>query len=176
VREVGRVLAALLAAAVFAYSFALAGPSTALVSLCLLTVPAVLAGLTLFGEGLLTLAALGLVAQYAGALYFADVEGDLLAPLVAAAVLLFVEAGDLGLSVPPGTALDRSVVRGRLLAAATSVTLAVAVSAATLALAALGLAGSTAVRAAGLVGAAVAVAASLALFRAPAGDRNVDPG
>lgn len=175
-REVGRVLGALVAAAVFAYSFALAGASTALVSLCLLTVPAVLAGLTLLGEGLLTVAALALVAQYGGALYFADVEGDLLAPLVAAAVLLFVEAGDLAISVPPGTALDRSIVRGRLLAAATSVTLAVVVSAATLALASLGLAGSTAVRAAGLGGAAVAVAAPLVLLRASAGDRDAGPG
>jgi len=176
VREVGRIIAALLAAMVFGYSFALAGASTALVSLCLLTVPLVVAGLTLFSERLLTVAAVALVAQYAGALYVADVGGDLLAPLVAAAVLLFVEAGDLAISVPPRTALDRSVVRGRLLAAAASVTLAVAVSAATLALAALGLAGSTAVRAAGLAGAAVAVAASLVLLRAAAGDRNAGPG
>lgn len=175
-REVGRVLAALVAAAVFGYSFALAGPSTALVSMCLLTVPAVVAGLTLFGERLLALAAVALVAQYAAALYFADVEADLLAPLVAASVLLFVEAGDLAISVPPGTALDRSMVRGRLLAAATSVTLAVVVSTATLALAALGLAGSTALRAAGLAGAAVAIAAPLLLLRAPAGDRNAGPG
>lgn len=175
-REVGRILAALLAGTVFAYSFALAGASTALVSLCLLTVPAVVAGLTLFSERLLTLAAVALVAQYAGALYIAGVDGDGLAPLVAAAVLLFVEAGDLAISVPPGTALDRSVVRGRLLAAAASVTLAVAVSAGTLALVALDLAGSTAMRAAGLAGAAAAVAAPLLLLHARSGDRNAGPG
>lgn len=175
-KEICRVVAVVLAAAVFADSFALAGTSRALVSLCLFTVPAVLAGLTLVSERLITLAALALVGQYVAGLYAGHHRADVFVPLVAAAVLLFVEVADLAISVPSGTRLDRSVVRGRLLAAAASVTLAVAVSAATLALSQVVSTSSTVIRVLGLAGAALAVVAPMMLLRAAPDDGDAGPG
>lgn len=167
-REVCRVLAALLAALVFAYSFTLAGASNVLTSLCLFTVPVVVAGLTLVSERLLTLATAALAGQYLGGLHFGEVEVDIAVPLVAAVIVLFAEVGDLALSVPPGTALDRSFVRARLTALAGTVTVAAAAAAGVLALSSIGLGGSTAGRSIGLAGAAVAVAAPLVWLRSRA--------
>lgn len=150
------MLAALPAAVVIGYSFALAGASPGLVADTVVTVVLVCAALGLWSEGMVTVAVVALAGQYALALRLADVALDPFVPLVAAVLVLFVEITDLALSVPPRTAVDRSFVRRRLLAAAASVTAALAVATVVLAVAALPLPPSDLARGAGVGGIALA--------------------
>jgi hypothetical protein len=164
VRELCRVLAGLLAVLLFAYPAALGGigPPRLFVAL---TIVAVLSGLALWNDGAVTAAAGALGLNYLGSLHLRDVEIDVGAPLVAVALVLFVELCDLAISVPPGTPLEARFVRARAAALAAAVVLTLAASAVVVAGAvpSLGLGG--AVRLVAMALAAAAVVAPVALLR-----------
>ena len=164
-RELGRVAAALAAAAVLLRAF-LAGPGDVRVTMLLLAAAvAVVSGLVLWGEGAVTSGAAALAAAYAGSLWIGGVAADPLAPVVAGLLVLYVEAADFAMAIPPGIPVDRVTGRNTLRRTGFRVALAVAVAAAVLLAAAAPAAPSGWLRVLGLAGAAAALAGPILLLR-----------
>jgi hypothetical protein len=111
VREVCRVLAGLLAVLVIAYPATLGGPAPPPL-FAVATAAAVISGLVLWNDGAVTAAAAALAVNYLAALQHRQVGLDGGAPLIAAALVLFVELTDVAISVRPGTPVERSLVQG----------------------------------------------------------------
>lgn len=163
-RELCRVLAGLLAVLLLAYPAALGGsaPPTLFTTV---TVTAVVSGLVLWNDGAVTLAAAALGINYLGSLHLRDVELDVGAPLVAVALVLFVELCDLAISVPPGAPVEATFVRSRAVALAAAIVLTLAAAAVVLAGALPQVALSGPARLAAMAAAAVAVVTPVALLR-----------
>jgi hypothetical protein len=167
VRELARVLAALLALVLLGRPYLLAGePAPRLFPIVIGVL--VVSGLVLWNDGAVTAAAGALAVHYVGMLYLRDVEYDVAAPLVAVGIVLFVELADLAISVPPGTPIEPGFVRARAHVYAGRVAVAVATAVALL------LAGpgvrlpAGPVRVLALAGAVAAVAVPLAVLARPA--------
>jgi hypothetical protein len=109
VREVLRLPALLVAALLCAYPLSISDDQR----VAMLTALSALAGLSalvLWSDGAVTMAAGAFAGTYACSLYVGDVGLDPLAPLYAAALVVFVEICDTGLAVPPLRPVDHSVV------------------------------------------------------------------
>lgn len=163
-RELCRLLAALLAIVLLAYPAALGGtPPPRLFTV--VTVVAVLAGLVLQFDGAVTLAAAALGVNYLASLQLRHVDLDPAAALVAVALVLFVELCDLGISVPPTTPLEGSFVLAAAAALAAAVVLTLVAAAVVTAGASAGLALNPPVRLLAMAAAVVAVGAPVILLR-----------
>jgi hypothetical protein len=163
-RELSRVLAGLLAVVLLAYPAALGGSAPPrLFTTC--TVIAVVSGLALWNDGAVTVAAAALGLNYLGSLHMRAVELDVGAPLVAVALVLFVELCDLAIAVPPRTPVEPSFVRARASAFAAVVVLSLAAAVVVVLGAAPRLALTGSVRLAAMAAAAAAVAVPVALLR-----------
>lgn len=113
-REVLRILAALLAAALLAYPFSLVESELRVVLVALLAGGAVVNALVLWSDGAVTLAASALGGLYLLSLYVGDVGLDPFAPVVAGLLLAFVETCDAALAVPPLRPVDGALLRRAL--------------------------------------------------------------
>lgn len=163
-RELCRVLAGLLAVLLLAYAAALGGAAVPrLYTVAILAV--VVSGLALWNDGAVTVAAAALGVNYLISLHLSDVEFDVGAPLVAVALVLFVELCDVAISVPPGTPVEGSFIRTRAAALAAAVVTALAAAAVVIAGAAPRIALTGPARLAAMAAAAAAVVAPVALLR-----------
>jgi len=165
-RDLARVAAALLAAAVLGRNFAVAGGVPAIVTATYVAGAVVLLALTLFRDGLLTASGVALAVHYALALHYGDVSADLGAPVVAALVVVHLDLLDVAASVPRERAVDGAFLRSRLRHAAGVFALGAVASALALAVGSVRWPSTTLTRALGLAGVALVAVIPLGMLRA----------
>ncbi|HVF19765.1 MAG TPA: hypothetical protein VNA14_05945 [Mycobacteriales bacterium] len=171
-RELLRVIAGLLAVALLGYPFTLTGLSRGYVALVVPVGLLVLSGLLLWSETALTLAAAALVFPYAVAVSVEERPVDLLAPVAAALLLVFVHVADAAIATLPRTPVDRVFLRRLALDCATRSASALGVGAAVLAVSAVSVPDSQPLRAVGLAAAAVALVVPVHLLTAERAQRR----
>jgi hypothetical protein len=156
-RELLRVTAGVIALALLGYPFTLTGLSRGYLALAVPVGLLVLSGLLLWSETALTVAAAALVFPYAVAIAVEERPVDLLAPVGAALLLVFVHVADTAIATPPRTPVDAVFLRRLALDCARLSATALAVGAVVLAASALPVPDSQPLRALGLAAAAVAL-------------------
>jgi hypothetical protein len=164
-RDLARLTAALLAFAVVARDFAVAGDSVAMRTATYLLLFVVLAALTLWRDGAVTVSALALGAHYVVSLGYGHVDVDLAAPVMAALVVAYLDVADLAMSLPRDHRVDRALALVSLRRLATVVGIGALAGAAAYAIAAAPLPRSNVVRNLDITGVALAVAAPISLVR-----------
>lgn len=164
-REVARLVAALIAAFVVVRNVAVAGPSGTMSAASLLVTLVVVVALASRRDGLVTGSGVALAGHYVLALSFGDVEVDLAAPVIGALVVAYLDLGDLAAALPGDRRVDRAFLLVTARRTAGVLGLGTLAGAAAYALAAAPWPAHEALRAAGALGVAAVVAVPLILLR-----------
>lgn len=170
-RELLRLAAALLGLSLLAYPFTLVPVSRGYVALTLPAVLFLVSALVLWSEGAVTVGAVALCLPYVAVIGVEDRPVDVLAPVAAALLLLFVTVADAAIAVPPGTPVDLGFLRGLALDCAGGTVLALSTGVALLAVSAAPLPDSQLLRSLGIAVAAVALGAPVRLLAPKRGGR-----
>lgn len=163
-RDLARALAFVVAALLLGRGVAIGGLGAALV-LGAAVLGAGMLGMLLGRDGVVTASGLGIAVQYVLALEYGDVAVDLAAPLVGALVVLYLDLGDLALSLPADRRVDRAFLRSTLRHAGTLVAIGTLAGLATYGIAAVPWPGAEWLRAAGALGVVAVVGVPLLLLR-----------
>lgn len=164
-KDLTRLAAIALAAAVVVRDYAVAGDSQGMRAATYLLAVLVVVALVTARDGAVTFSGLALGGHYVLALRFGHVTLDLAAPVMAGLVLAYLDVADLALALPPDRAVERAFAFAALRRTGLVVGVGALGAAAAYAVAALPFPSSPLVRALGLVGVAVAVIGPLALVR-----------
>jgi hypothetical protein len=164
-KEITRIVAALVALVVVVRDLFVAGHAPAMRAVTLACALAVAGGLSLWREGFLTGSALALLAHYGFALGYGHVALDLAAPLVAGLIVVHLDLLDLAASLPRDRRVDRAFALARLRHAGFVLGAGTAGGAAAFGVAALPWPASEALRTAGLLAVVAAVAVPALLLR-----------
>jgi len=107
-KDVARLVALLLAVAVVARDFAVAGDSVGLRTATFLLAFFVVAALVMRHEGIVTFSAVALAGHYGAALAYGHVTADYGAPVMAALLVAYLDTADLALALPDDRRVDRA--------------------------------------------------------------------
>ncbi len=164
-RDLARLGALVLALLVAGRNLAVAGASHAMLVATGITLLVVVAGLTLWRDGLVTGSGVALAAHYVGSLGYGDVVLDLGAPVVGALIVAYLDLADLAASVPRDRRVDRALLLRSLKRTGGVIGAGVVAGAAAYGVAAVPWPGGELLRAAGALGVAAVVVVPVYLLR-----------
>jgi hypothetical protein len=156
-KDLARLLAALVAGGLLLRDDLIAAGSPAMRSATVVCGLAVLVGLTAWRDGFGTVSAVALVGHYASALAYGDVQVDFAAPAVGALIVLYLDLLDLAASLPRDRRVDRAFALARLRHAGLVVAVGTVAGAAAFAVAAVPWPSSETFRAVGVAAVVLAV-------------------